>query len=363
MKFTKLFLLLIAGLQCFSIADNANAGHGPLSSPDIGANFLGLYRRGMGPAMNNRTAVVHKGFSLQEAEFQFNADVDPYLKANILFALAQNAGTSDYKLDPEEVFVETISLPVVTFKLGKFKTAIGKHNTLHTHAYPFIDAPLIHFNLLGDEGLNEPGVSGAVLLPAPWYSEITLQAVGTGNDTFFKSAKSKDVANVSHFKNLFDLSDDLTMELGLSGVVGRNQYDNNSRLWGNDLTFKWRPSVGGKYHALIWSTEYLNGNIKGASDANSGLDTSKLSGYASWVQYQFAERWWVQARGETSGLTHSPGLTRTNKQSALLGFFPSEFSGIRFQYDRLKAQGAATTNQVFTVQYNVSIGAHPAHNY
>src|SRR6185295_19409236 len=154
-------------------------------------------------------------------------------------SVAQKAGTTEFGIDPEEVFLETISLPSVTLRAGKFKAALGKHNMLHTHAYPFIDAPLINQVLLGDEGLNEVGFSAAVLLPSPWFSEFTAQLVTNSNDTLYNSPSSKDMAGVGRLKNLFDLTDDLTMEMGVSGTVGRNMFSKTSSVVAGDLTFKW----------------------------------------------------------------------------------------------------------------------------
>lgn len=331
-------------------------------NPDISANFLGLYERGTGVS-DDRTQSPHNGFSLQEAELQMLADVDPYLRASVLLSISQQKNSTDYGIDPEEIFLETTSLPYVTIRGGKFKMALGKHNQLHTHAFPFIDAPLINQLVLGDEGLNETGVSANVLLPFNWYSEITAQAFSLGNEDLYGSANSGDIGGLLHLKNLFDLSDDLTMEVGLSGTLGKNSFAQTSSVLGADLTFKWRPAVGGKYHALIWQTEYLNANRPGKNDDTTHLSQAIVSGMASWVQYQFAERWWVQARQEYVGLTKSEGVPSENKTSFLLGFFPSEFSGLRVQYDFENLQGRGKMDQTVLVQYNISIGAHPAHAY
>lgn len=89
-----------------------------------------------------------------------------------------------------------------------------------------------------------------------------------------------------------------------------------------------------------------------------------LGGVATWVQFQFAQRWWAQLRGEWTGVP--VGLDsgpNERKQSVLLGFFPSEFSGFRAQYDHLGATGLGQDDHRFTVQWNISIGAHPAHSY
>ncbi|MCB0412555.1 MAG: hypothetical protein KDD22_08525 [Bdellovibrionales bacterium] len=331
-------------------------------NPDIGVNLLGLYQRGT-ELSDDRTVVPHNGFSLQEAEIQFTSDVDPYSRATALFSVHQEDGSEEYAIEPEEIYLESISLPWITLKAGKFKTAFGKHNQLHTHAFPFIDAPLVYQYLLGGEGLNEVGVSAAALIPVDWYSEVTLQALGASNEQLFASPQSGDIAGVIHLKNLWDLTDDLTFEFGISGTSGKNQYHLTSSAYGTDLTFKWRPSEKGKYHALIWSTEYLRGNRDGFVDSNTNETRKELGGVASWVQYQFAQRWWVQGRYEYVGLPRDPEYGLQDKQSYLIGFFPSEFSGFRFQYDKQYFGSRDHTDHTFSLQYNLSIGAHPAHAY
>lgn len=324
-------------------------------NPDISANFLGLYRNGTGLS-NDLTDPDRNGFTLQEAELQLFSDVDVYFRATALFSIAQKPGSKDFGIDPEEVYFETISLPVVTLRAGKMKLALGKHNQLHTHAFPFIDAPLINTQLLGDEGLNEIGVSAAALLPTHWFSEFTLQGYSPTNDTLFSSGgvdtKGSAVGVVAHWKNLVDLNDDTTMELGASGTTAKNAVEKNSSVVGGDFTLKWRPAEGGKYKAFIFATEYLN-----------GMNTNRLSGLASWAQYQFAERWWVQGRGEYLGLQHATSVPAKNKQSVLLGFFPSEFSGFRVQGDHEKNLATHKDDYTASIQYNVTIGAHPAHSY
>lgn len=375
MRSTFLFVLLVL----FSIsALAAESGKGNAFNPDISVNFLGLAQHGTGYS-NDRAASPHNGLSLQEAELQFLSDVDPYLRASVLFSVSQEDGKSSYGIDPEEVFVESTSLPVVTLKAGKFKMAMGRHNQLHTHAFPFIDAPLIHQRLLGGEGLNETGVSLSALLPfLPWYSEFTLQGMSLANEAIFNSRGSGNIGGLAHFKNLWDLSEDTTAELGLSGLTGNNEFGKTSSVVGADLTFKWRPATGGKYHALIWSSEYLVGQRNGKSIERDVIDPANptttvtitesgrsLGGLATWLQYQFAERWWVQGRYEIAGIPHSPAvsLAKVDKQSALLGFYPSEFSGLRLQYDLIHDRARPRHDHTIAFQYNISIGAHPAHAY
>lgn len=351
--------ILALCLSLFVISSAHAESKGKAFNPDISVNFLGFAQHGSAYS-GDRTVDPHNGFSLQEAELQVFSDVDTYFRASALFSVAPEGGV--YSIDPEEVFLETISLPYITVKAGKFKMALGKHNQLHTHAFPFIDAPLIHTRLLGGEGLNESGVSVAGLIPGlPWYSELTLQAFTLSNEELFNSSESGDYGTLAHFKNLWDLSDSLTLEFGLSGVQGRNKFRENASVVGSDLTLKWRPTEGGKYHALIWSSEYLYGYRAGLGTVSG--DAAKLGGLATWLQYQFAERWWVQGRFESIGLPHSPEVAKATKESALLAFLPSEFSGLRLQYDWIQDQARAQHDHAIALQFNITLGAHPAHAY
>lgn len=331
-------------------------------NPDIGVNALFLYEN------SNRGedagAAQRNGLGLQEAEIQFTSDVDPYWRFVSTFSLHQEVDDSstpaerEYVFEAEEAFAETIALPRLTFRIGKFKTAMGKQNQIHTHALAFIDNPLQNTVLLGDEGLNDLGVSVAGLLPTPWFSELTLQGLsgqGEGLD-YFQPATSNSYVGLLHWKNLIDLTDDLTSEIGASAASGKNQAASSTQLYGADITFKWRATAE---QALIWSTELLRRDYNQA--------TSEVGqGFASWVQVQFTRRWWAQARAEYLEIKDPADTTTAapyqRKQSALIAFVPSEFSGLRLQYDHLNDSGPKDEHKVM-LQFNYSIGAHPAHAY
>lgn len=362
MKLFSYFFIILFSTQVFA---QTLKSRGNSFNPDIGINTLFLYQnsnRG-----NDANVENPNGLAVQEAELQFSADVDPYWRFASTFALHQEYDDSvvpaerEYVFEPEEVFAESLDLPFVTLKIGKFKTAFGKHNALHTHAFPFIDAPLANQYLLGDEGLNDVGLSASVLFPTSWFSELTLQGISgrsEGLDYFNSSAANSTVA-LAHLKNLWDINADLTFELGLSGATGKNIDEEKTNLTGADLTFKWRANES---RSASWSTEFLQ------RKQNRTAFTENAEGFATWIQYQFAKRWWLQVRGEELTFKEQdPSLTeplpeKQKKQSLLVGFIPSEFSGIRLQYDQLK-DGATDDEKRVMVQFNYSIGAHPAHTY
>jgi hypothetical protein len=345
----------------------ASASSGKPFNPDLSVNFLGLLRDGTNVSEDRAGGPPYNGLSLQEAEVSFYSNVDAYLKAVALFSISETKN-GDFGIDPEEIYVETTTLPFVTVRAGKFKLGLGKHNQLHTHAFPFIDPPLFQTKIIGAEGLNSAAVSAAGLLPLPWFSELTVQGYSLKNEDLYNDTLNSvapptgKTGFLARYRNLWEFGDDATLELGLSGATGKNAYNSQTTAYGSDLTLKWRPAEGGKYHAVIWNTEYLGARRKGRIDSN-GLNYEKVGGIASYVQYQFDERWWIQARAEYLGLPHSEISLPHSKQSALIAFLPSEFSGFRLQYDYENDRARPRTDHTVAFQYNVTIGAHPAHAY
>ena len=348
-----------------------------LRSPNISGNALFLYRNS-NFSQDDGTTNNRNGLDLQEAELAFYADVDPYSRLNMLLTVHPDYQrdattgkiTQSWKVEPEELFAESNELPMTTLKVGKFKAAFGKHNLLHDHAFPFVDAPVANSILLGDEGLNDVGVSAAILLPISWYSEFTVQFLrGEGENAEFSSPTPGDGVGLGHWKNLLNLTDALTLEVGASYAQGSNFLRTQTKVEGLDLTFKWRPSEGGKYNSWIFGGEYLERNLGQPGTANE----NGKGGYV-WMQYQFAERWAAKVRydhldvRDADSTANPSALTNqtTDKYTAGFDFIASEFSSYRLEYSR--AQGPisltneSTENKVY-LQANFTIGAHPAHGY
>ena len=315
-------------------------------NPDIGINLLFLNQ-------TSERDSTDDGMKLSEAELQFSSDVDTYFTAKALFAVAKEG--EEFGIEPEEMYVETIAIPHVTLKVGKSKMPIGKHNQLHAHAFPFINAPLVNEAILGDEGLNETGVGASALIPMPWFSELNLNYIQGENESLFNSASKSSQAIVLKFKNTWDLSLSTTLELGLSGAQGGNSDDLRTDVFGVDLTIKWRPTEGGKYYSLEWASEYLEKD-------RGGPVSDQLSGVVSHLKYQFSQRWFAQYRYDHLGLNKSQDLEISKRHTGLIAYLPSEFSGVRLQFETIDDGLESDENRV-SLQLNISIGAHPAHSY
>ncbi len=329
-------------------------------NPSIGLNALTTFT-------NGSRDVEDDGFKIQELELQFSSDVDAYFRAEATIALHQEAHEEDgedseehshsFEVEPEEVFVETTAIPHFTFKLGKFYSNFGKYNSIHTHALPFINRGIVHESIFGEEGLSETGIGVSFLAPASWFSELSVQAFQATSEELF-SDNHHDLGYSLKWKNLWELSDSLTLELGTSGLLFSSHdhededEENKTSLYGADLTFKWRPVAGGTSSAFIWSSEYIFKNRKGE-------DASKEGGVLSFMRYRLSKRWFTQIKYEHLGISSE---TNTNVYSGLVAFIPTEFSSIRLQFDD-KNDELDNSEKLITLQLNISIGAHPAHIY
>ncbi len=300
------------------------------------------------------------GFGLQEVEIRLGAIVDPYFRADV--TLAGNLEEIGF----EEAYLTTISMPWVNIRAGKMLANLGHHNLVHTHAFPFLTAPVPWRVLLGPEGLRDPGVSADILLPLPFFAEVNAQAFngewlpmeGGSDDGLAPDARrDEDLAYLGHVKTLFDLTESMTAGIGGTYAGGRNGYDDLTSIVGGDLRLKWRPIGAERYTSFEWTTEYLSVHRRGApTDTHAG-------GLYTALRCQFAQRWWVQGRGSLLGIPKGE-TGRVWRGEALLALIPSEFSALRLQYAfETSEDGPSDRVHELHLQAIVSIGSHPSHSY
>ena len=172
---TRMLACLFTALVCAPAwaAAQTSSLFSNLANPAIGMNALFS-----GQAAHNLDQPY--GLKFDEAEISLLADVDSYwtIVSNIAFV-------GDGSVDPEEVWVRSTNIPGIQLKLGKIRGTFGKHGLLHTHAFPFIQAPIASANTIGTEGFKDAGAEASWLTPLPWFSELTggiYQGVGVDKD-------------------------------------------------------------------------------------------------------------------------------------------------------------------------------------
>ncbi|HVP39195.1 MAG TPA: outer membrane beta-barrel protein [Candidatus Saccharimonadales bacterium] len=358
-----MFACLFVALACTPAlaAAQTSSLFSNLANPSIGMNALFSAQ-----AAHNLNQPY--GLHFDEAEISVISVVDPYwtLVSNIVFL-------GDGSVDPEEVWVRSTNIPGIQLKLGKLRGTFGKHGLLHTHAFPFIQAPVIMANTIGNEGFKDAGIEAAWLTPLPWFSELTggvYQAVATDSDhpLDFGSTNHSNVPFLVHFKNQFDLNEATTMELGQSILQGRGTDGNRHAAYGADLTFRNVPPRDSNRRGWILQGEY----IQKGSYVDGNYNKEQNGWYASF-QYRLSQVWWMGVRGEQARDSYTDFLVdaqgdpvpgTVTRVSANLAWMPSEFSFVRLEYSHATADGGVhPTDDRLAIQMSYTIGYHPAHAY
>ena len=299
---------------------------------------------------------------LHESEAAFQAVVDPYARADFFISFGEEG------VGVEEGFLTFTELPgKLLMRVGKMRAAFGKINGLHNHVLPWTDRPLVNGNLVGGEdGIDDAGFSVARLIPAgPLFLEATGQVFrGDSGESLFKSSKRGDLSYVGHLRAYQDISESTNLDLGASYSYGHNPAGIirdvdigrfTTKLFGGDVTVRWRPLRRAIYHQFVGRSELV------WSDRGQFGGRQRALGYYASGDYQFARRWFVGGRYDHSERADDSTLLDKGG-SAVLTYWPSEFSQVRGQYRRTDYADGPTANELL-FQFQFSIGAHGAHPF
>ncbi|PYX30398.1 MAG: hypothetical protein DMG77_09785 [Acidobacteria bacterium] len=322
-------------------------------NPDISAigDFISV--AGHNPVQPSPSLEMH------ESELGFQAIIDPYARGDFFLSFGEEGVTL------EEGYITFTALPRgFVAKVGKMRSAFGKVNTLHNHVLPWVDRPLVTNNLVGGEdGIDDAGVSIERILPAPKgiFLEATGQLFrgdsGTQQSPVFRASGKGDVSAVAHLRSYRDLTESTNIDLGLSYARGHNNLGTNflTQLYGIDATLRWKPLRRSIYHSFIGRGEFT------WSQRQQLPSEQRAFGFYTSGDYQLGRRWFVGGRFDRSDRSEFANLTDQGA-SAVLTYWPSEFSQVRGQYRYTRYAGNIDTNE-FLMQVMFSLGAHGAHPF
>jgi len=315
----------------------------------------------LGAAGSNKVPNPEPALTMHESEAAFQAIVDPYARADFFFSFGEQG------VNLEEGYLTFPAVPGgLLVRAGKMRAAFGKINTLHNHVLPWTDRPLVTRSLMGGEdGINDAGFSVARLIPNPWiFLEATGQVFRGDSSDLFTSSKRGDLSYVGHLRGYQDITESTNIDIGISYTRGHNGsgiVDNldlgrfRTTLYGTDATVRWRPLRRSIYHSFVGRSEFIWSRRGQPNGVQSAL------GYYFSGDYQFARRWFAGIRYDRSKRADDALLTDKG-QSAVLTYWPSEFSQLRGQYRRTQYANGPTADE-FLMQFQFSIGAHGAHPF
>lgn len=283
--------------------------------------------------------------ALEEVEAAIQAPLNPYARADIFLS---------FSTDPEEpaaieeaYFTILKGLPLsMNIKGGRFLLDFSKLNTLHAHAYPFVERPLVHQAFIGDEGLKDEGIEVNTILPTGSVYARLSGTVATGDEL---DGGRKSLFGSSRLSTFFELSDETALETGVAASTGRTDVTGKRFMWyQGDAKYRWRRD---QYTSLtVWG--------EGLMSRSDGLSTTGVVGAAA---FQFKRRF---EAGSKFDLTQSiDSKDRTRAVSAFFNFLPVEETLVfRLLLSNTKPAGAKSYNTVM-LQTMFSLGPHKAHAF
>ena len=323
-------------------------------NPDIGVigNFVGATGRNQ----VNPLRVL----SLQESEVSLQAIVDPYARADFFLAIGEEG------IEVEEGYVTFSGIPGgFVPKVGKMRASFGRVNQFHNHTLPWVDRPLVTFNLLGgslqeaDVGIKDAGISISRILPS--FGGIFFDATGEvfrgDSGSLFKASRRSDASVVGHLRAYRDLTESTNLEVGGSYARGHNDLGSSfiTQLYGLDATLRWKPLRRAIYHSFAARTELF------WSRREEVATTQRAFGYFASLEYRLDRRWFVGGRYDWSERARN-AAQHDSGGSLVLTYWPSEFNQIRGQLRRTRYAEGTTANE-FLFQFLFTLGSHGAHPF
>jgi hypothetical protein len=324
----------------------------PTTNPDISA--IGDFRAAY-TSEGKRNVELY----FNQLEMQVTSVVDPYARANFLFSFGKDSVNGDFSAGLEEATLTSIDLPYqLQATVGKFKPHFTKVNTLHPHAFSFVDFPTMLEHFFSDEGLFMEGLSASWLIPNPYdfYQELDVEVGRSETNHALVQGDGNDLTYVGHLKNFFELTDNATLEVGLSALSGVNSQQLATTMGALDLTYKWKPVQFNTDQSFTWQTEALLSKAK-----LSALQTIQSYGAYSFIEYQVQKRSFVGGRFDYSALPASKSM-EDRSASLLFRFQPTEFQILALEFTHTNRSYGADVNQV-VLRSIFAIGTHGAHAY
>ena len=163
-------------------------------------------------------------------------------------------------------------------------------------------------------------LAGLVLIPTPAMAQSgQLQSAGTSPSGARAAGGYKDISESSN------------LEVGGSYARGHNDAGSDfvTSLYATDLTFRWKPLQRAIYRSFITRSELMWSRREEPALAH------KAFGIYGSAEYQILRRWFAAGRFDWAERACDANI-RDHGLSAVLTYWPSEFSQVRGQYRRTR---------------------------
>lgn len=335
--------------------------------------------------------------------------IDGYL--NPFARAAANLSYEDNKFSVEELYAEVLrGLPLdIQIKAGKYLVGFGKINTVHPHAWPFLDRPLFHQIYFSPDGFNDIGFNLSIILPTgDIYTNLDLgvykgDAIGRteaaipDDQESIKALRGNSPIFAGRLGSFFSIGDYSDLEVGISssyGIHSKNSFTSSSNpdivitkslyytYAGLDFKFKYKPD---SYTALTLQAEAMlnHRDVLRQRRLLGGLfldefDKINTFGAVAYFDYRFNKIFSVGAKydftygliGDIPSYNTLPNDDKYKTQgiSGWLGYYPVEETlalrlGLQNLFFSIEDGSHRDNEAKVTLQLLFSLGPHKAHPF
>jgi hypothetical protein len=350
---------------------------------------------------NNTPHNTKNGYFIRTGEFGFYSAIDQLAYGTLTFAAHNENGALFPEVHEAFFLFPATLIPRTNIRLGKMFPDVGRLNGIHQHDFPFTTTPIVHKELLDEEGILDTGIEFRYLFPWSFWQELSL---GIYNGKTFGHAHDEgkikqNPLGTIHLKQFLPITDLWGTEFGFSYL--RWHPDTNPNKWnhqyGIDFYLKYKE---GKLKSFIFQTEIWyreskerpkdrwqyffdnNYNLKTRiEDYNYVFDPPKKievletkAGLYHFIEYQIAQQWFIGYRYDyffiptkqkTNEFTFQKEYQKNGleENSLILTYKPSEFSYFRGQVSSTIDFETGLRTWQYYLQAVFIIGMHPAHKY
>ncbi|MCZ4337153.1 hypothetical protein [Shewanella colwelliana] len=386
---------------CALVSHVSFAEDSSLTNPAISAVLDGYYQNTERPM-----AEREEGFGLGHTEVAISANIDDMFYGKLTAVLEVHEGETELGL--EEAFIQTTAMPAgFSVRAGRFLSDVGYLNNQHVHTDAFSDRPAAYRAFLGSHYFDD-GVRLDYVAPTDLFWAMGIEAFKGDNMRAEDEHGERDFKNLGVYTAYTKIGGDIgassSWQVGLSYLRNENgrltahedeehgiepaaddghdhEHAHAAKYTGEntymaDFVYKWAPNGNYKYQHLTVSGEYFkvtdfapldehdDGHLHGSEH---GPD-DQTGWYLSSV-YQISPNWSAGLRYgqvDTQELHDDHFDSQKLKETEVsLAWHHSHFSTVRLQYTNQQGTNfdGFTDDNVITLQYVMTLGAHGAHQF
>jgi hypothetical protein len=335
-------------------------------------------------------------FDIPSFELFIDGYLNPYARATANIAFEEG------EFSAEEIYAQILrGLPLdIQIKAGKYLLGFGKLNTVHPHAWPFIDRPLWQQIYFSDEGFNDIGLDVNFILPTEnFYSTLDLgvykgdaMALNTsGEETDPGEVRGNSLIFVGRLGSFFSLNDFNNLDVGLSGSFGNYAkssfyvpdsigFPSQMLMYfygGIDFKYKYKPDG---YTSLVIQGEAIlnHRDVVRGTETEPVIETISTYGAFIYFDYQFIKQFSIGAKYDftygvigddySASTLSNDDLNETSGIEGWIGYYPVEETlafrlSTQYLFFNLADDMTKAGETTITLQMVFSLGPHKAHQF